>query len=141
MATLLKIKEKEKAEYLFFNKAENTNIETIISRILPEDYENVDLMQFAELILKNVAKEFEVVQGIFYIENQVDEYIALATYACNSDDPPASFVTGETLAGQAVLNKKLTILSEVPELSLKVFSGTGRDSLDNLFSFPLWQIK
>ena len=108
--------------------------ETIVPRIdLKEPIED-----YAERILRNIAKHFEIVQGIFFLKNPINEkFESLCTYAYTSDKDPEPFKTGEGIPGQVAKNKTLMNLKQLPEKYLKIQSGLGSAPPGNLLFLPL----
>ncbi len=108
--------------------------ETIVPRINPKE----SLKDHTERILLNLAKHFEIVQGIVYLKNKkTGEFEAQCTYACTSDTDPPAFKTGDGLHGQAAKNKEILSITSIPEGFLEVESGLGRSSPRNLVFIPL----
>jgi len=136
-AVIKKKKEKDKDETRLISKPGIIDIDAIITRIIPENHEKLTVIKFAETLLSNMAKEFELVQGIFYLENNDKKYVHIALYAYTAEKPPIPFSPGETLPGQAVKNKKVSIISDIPTPYLIVYSGTGQALPVNLVFAPL----
>ena len=93
-----------------------------IVRRIPE---NIVMDQLGQLLLKNLARELEIMSGIFYIENK-GVFTAEATYAISSHTEPHTFKSGEGLTGQAARNRQIMVLNRLPEGYTEVFSGLGK---------------
>ena len=108
--------------------------ESIIPRIdLKEKTED-----YAERILRNMSKHFEIVQGVFFLRNQkTKQFESISTFAYTSDKKPSSFKVGEGITGQVAKNKTLMHLTSIPEGYLKIQSGLGKSSPTNLVIIPL----
>jgi transcriptional regulator with GAF, ATPase, and Fis domain len=108
--------------------------ESIIPRInLKERTED-----YAERILLNISKHFEIVQGVFFLKNQkTDVFESISTFAYTSDEQPSSFKVGEGIPGQVAKNKTMMHLTSIPEGYLKIQSGLGKSSPTNLLIVPL----
>lgn len=116
---------------------ENTSDEIIDSKkLLPK--EKVNPEKFGEELLQNFAQEFQICQGLFYIKDVADDtYKCFSQYAYFSDRPPVSFKSGETLPGQAVKNKNIVTLTDIPDKYMTIASGLGESSPRYLTFVPL----
>jgi transcriptional regulator with GAF, ATPase, and Fis domain len=108
--------------------------ESIIPRIdLKERTED-----YAERILLNMSKHFEIVQGVFFLKNQkTNLFESISTFAYTSDENPSSFKIGEGIPGQVAKNKTLMHLTSIPDGYLKIQSGLGKSFPTNLLIIPL----
>ena len=98
--------------------------------------ENIAPEQLGKLLLKNLARELEIMSGIFYKEKK-GEFIVEATYAMATSTEPYSFKTGEGLSGQVARNQQLMVLTRLPEGHLEVYSGLGKAPPAYLAIVPL----
>ena len=98
--------------------------------------ENIAPEQLGKLLLKNLARELEIMSGIFYRENK-GEFIVEATYAMPTSTEPFTFKTGEGLSGQAARNQQLMVLNRLPKGHLEVYSGLGKAPPAYLAIVPL----
>ncbi len=98
--------------------------------------ENIAREQLGPLLLKNLAREIEMMSGIFYSEKK-GEYRALATYAMASSTEPYTFKSGEGLSGQVAKNQQVMVLTRLPEGHLEVYSGLGKAAPSYLAIVPL----
>lgn len=115
-----------------------TDLDTIASDVIPPNNPKESTADFAETILTNLARQFEIVQGVLYLKNsRTSEFESLCTYAYTSDTGPGSFREGDGLPGQVAKNRQMMILSSVPEGYLQIQSGLGNASPDNLIILPL----
>ena len=114
------------------------DIDVIAENIVPRIDPNEPVEDYAERILRNLAKHFEIVQGIFYLKNKKNEkFESLCTYAYTSDKEPLPFKTGEGIPGQVAKNKTLMNLKQLPEKYLEIQSGLGNAPPRNLLLLPL----
>jgi len=104
-----------------------------IIRRIPE---NIAMDQLGELLLKNLARELEIMSGIFYREKK-GEFIVEATYAMASSTEPYTFKAGEGLSGQTARNMQIMVLTSLPEGHLEVYSGLGKAPPAYLAIVPL----
>lgn len=104
-----------------------------IIRRIPE---NIATEQLGKLLLKNLARELEIMSGIFYLE-QKGKFIVDATFAMASGSEPYTFKPGEGLSGQVAMNKQLMVLTHLPEGHLEVYSGLGKAPPAYLAIVPL----
>ena len=116
----------------------NVNIDLIAENIVPRLDPKEHINDYAERILLNLTRHFEIVQGIFYLKKaKTQEFRSICTYACTSDKDPVPFKTGEGLPGQVAKNKTIMNLTSIPEGYLKAQSGLGSSSPTNLLIIPL----
>ncbi len=106
--------------------------------MLPNTEKFSEVNQYAEQLLKNIANEMEMVQGIVYVkEYNEDLFTDKAKYAYFREEPPENFKLGETMPGQVAKNKKMIKLEKIPENYIKIVSGLGEASPRNLVIFPV----
>ena len=98
--------------------------------------ENAHLKDQGEGLLKNLARELEIMSGIYYLENK-GTFQAISTYAMSNSPVPYEFSLGEGLTGQAARNQQLMVLSHLPEGHLEVYSGLGKAPPSYLAIVPL----
>jgi len=114
------------------------DIENYIKKILPKDNSKLDLIKYTEKILSNIAKDFDVVQGLFFVkEKKSDIFNVAGKYAYFGDEEPKSFSLGETLSGQVAKNKTALNLKEIPENYVTILSGLGSSSPNHLIIIPI----
>ncbi len=97
---------------------------------------NIADEQLGMFLLKNLARELEIMSGVFYSEKK-GEFRAVATYAMASSTEPYTFKTGEGLTGQVARNQQLMVLTSLPEGHLEVYSGLGKAAPSYLAIVPL----
>jgi len=96
------------------------------------------LEDFANQVLINISKQFDIFQGIFFVKSPVDGVFRKAgTYAYYTEDDLPEFSEGIGLTGQVAENKKLLNLVSIPEQYITVLSGLGKSSPSNLIIFPV----
>ena len=98
--------------------------------------ENASLKDLGEGLLKNLAREMEIMSGIYYLENK-GTFQAISTYAMSNSPAPYEFSLGEGLTGQVARNQQLMVLSRLPEGHLEVYSGLGKAPPSYLAIVPL----
>ncbi len=114
------------------------DIENYIKKILPKDNSKLDLEKYTEKLLSNIAKEFDVVQGLFFVkEKESDIFNIAGKYAYFGDEEPKSFNLSETLSGQVAKNKTALNLKEIPENYVTILSGLGSSSPNHLIIIPI----
>lgn len=134
LSNSLKTEVKEK---IAEEKTEKIDFEQVISQVIPKSDLN-DMEKFGELILANVAKKFDIVQGLFYQKNLESGIFSFtAGYAFFSENAPVSYIEGDTLPGQVAKNKKLLNLDKVPEGYITILSGLGTGSPKHLLIVPV----
>ena len=100
-----------------------------------------DLLTVGKLILSELAPLVSAQQGVFYIMNGAEgepELKLLASYAGpNGEDIRPRFKLGEGMIGQAALEKRRVLLTDVPTDYLTVSSGLGESRPINIVVLPI----
>jgi len=114
------------------------DIDQLAKVIIPKRNPKDDIGTFAERILANIARQFEVVMGVIYLKDEkTKEFKPVSTYAWASEKPPAPFKTGEGLNGQTAKNKNVLKLADIPEGYIRITSSLGSGLPTNLILVPL----
>jgi len=117
---------------------ENLDVEYYSSKIIPKENSKLDLTKYTEKILSNIAKEFDIVQGLFFVRTKDSDIFNIAgKYAYFGDEEPNSFNLGETLSGQVAKNQTILNLKEIPENYITILSGLGSSSPNHLIIIPV----
>lgn len=111
-------------------------IETIVSRLVPKGkFKTAD--SFIKKLFSNLANEFQVVCGIYYLLNKQKKVFSMkASFALQDDAKIPDFKLGENLNGQAAENKEIMIVSDVPEDYFTVESGLGSAKPKHIIIMP-----
>lgn len=118
--------------------APDVEVDDMALIIIPKIDFKERIEDYAEKILQNLARQFELVMGIFYLRNEkTSVFQPLSTYAWSSELPPASFEMGEGLTGQVAKNKVPMKVDNIPDDYIKIISGLGTGSPKNLLIVPL----
>src|SRR5947199_335006 len=100
-----------------------------------------DLLTVGKLILSELAPLVSAQQGVLYIMNSSDEdpeLKLLVSYAGrNGDGVKTHFKLGETMVGQAALERRSIFLTNVPTDYVKVSSGLGESQPMNIVVLPI----
>ncbi len=97
-----------------------------------------EIEKFAEKVLINISKVYDIMQGIFFVKNQSDKvFRKKGAYAYYNEDELREFSEEVGLSGQVAANKKLLNISNLPEKYLTVLSGLGKSSPANLLILPV----
>lgn len=117
---------------------EKLDVDYFTNKIIPKQTTKLDLTKYTEKILSNIAKEFDIVQGLFFVKAKDSDTFSIAgKYAYFGDEEPKSFNLGETLSGQVAKNKKVLNLKEIPENYITILSGLGSSSPNHLIIIPI----
>ena len=112
----------------------DTMAEKIVSNIDP----SASLNDFSEKILINLAHEFGITQGLFYLLNEKKKlFEPVSTYAYASDKAPEAFSPGEGLHGQTAKSRQILSLENLPDDYLNVVSGLGHGKANHLIIIPI----
>lgn len=129
---------KEKDQGEDYNEEEKLDTNYFISKIIPKHNAKIDITKYTEKILSNIAKEFDIVQGLFFVKaKDSDEFNITGKYAYFGEEEPKSFKLGETLSGQVAKNQKVLNLKEIPENYITILSGLGSSSPNHLIIIPV----
>jgi hypothetical protein len=121
---------------LFFTP--DIDVDEMATVIIPKIDFKEPFEDYSEKILQNLAKQFNLVLGVFYLKNEkTSVFQPVSTYAWASESPPASFIIGEGLTGQVAKNRVQMKVDSIPEGYIKVLSGLGSGSPQNLLIIPL----
>lgn len=117
-------------------KKQTMDFAAIARKIVRRTPENAALEEMGKGLLKNLARELEIMSGIFYIEKK-GTFEAVSSYALVSPHQPYKFKLMEGLNGQAARNQQLLVLTRIPEGYLEVYSGLGKALPSYLAIVPL----
>ena len=98
--------------------------------------ENASLEDVGKGLLKNLARDLEIMSGVFYVRTEKEFEIG-SSYALASEAEPYHFKEGEGLTGQVARNQQLMVLTQIPEEHLEVYSGLGKSKPSYLAIVPL----
>jgi putative methionine-R-sulfoxide reductase with GAF domain len=131
---------KEKQNQEEKSEEEQIDIDGIANKILPENDKNTELSKYTEKLLANIAKEYDIVQGLFYYRTKgTDTFTIASKYAYYGEEEPQDFEIGETLSGQTAKNQKVLNLAQIPENYITILSGLGSSSPECLLFVPVIQ--
>ena len=112
-------------------------IERIILNIMDGVQEEATPGKYAEHLLSNIAREYEVVQGIFFFKKpNEDTFKTVAKYAYYSEEEIKDFKIGEGISGQVAKNQEVLNINNVPEDYITILSGLGSSSPEHLLIIP-----
>jgi Na+-transporting methylmalonyl-CoA/oxaloacetate decarboxylase gamma subunit len=110
----------------------------VIERILKELDSQSTLKKYADKFLSNLAREYDIVQGLFFIKDPNNkQFKMMGNYAYYSETSPREFKEGEGISGQVAKNKKLIDVMNVPDGYITIISGLGSSSPKHLLIFPI----
>lgn len=113
-------------------------VDEVLARVMPAGNSFDSAVAYTESILKNIAKELEIVQGLFFVLNDTDKMFQISgQYAYYSEEQPRSFILGETISGQVAKNQQLLNLKELPQGYVTVLSGLGKSKPAHLVIAPI----
>jgi hypothetical protein len=117
-------------------KKRTMDFAAIARKIVRRIPENAAFEELGKVLLKNLARELEIMSGIFYLEKK-GTFEAASTYALLSSHEPYKFAPGEGLTGQAARNQQLMVINAIPEGYMEVYSGLGKALPSYLAIVPL----
>jgi hypothetical protein len=114
------------------------DIDVITASIFDNISPSLSIREYTERILINLAKEFEITQGIFYLLEEKSSLLKpVSVYAYASDKEPEPFSVGEGLVGQTAKSKQILLIEHLPGNYLNVASGLGEHKANQLVIIPL----
>jgi putative methionine-R-sulfoxide reductase with GAF domain len=114
------------------------NIDEIVKKLISNLQNLNTLKSYTEKVLSNIAKEFKIVQGLFYTRTKKSNLYSIAgLYAFTSETKPKDFKLGETLPGQAAKSKDILIINQIPDKYYSVESGLGKSTPKNIVIVPI----
>jgi hypothetical protein len=117
---------------------EKINKDEVIVELLRTASTKKSLNEFSEELLRKMAQEFSIVQGVFYSFNKNEKkYTATSSYAFMREEKPKAFIAGNGINGQAVIDKEIKIINQIPEEYRIIISGLGESKPTNLYLIPL----
>ncbi len=121
-------------------KADETgvNVDEIVKKIIPSPQNINTLKSYTEKVLSNIAKEMEIIQGLFYARTKKSNSFTVAgEYAFTGEKKPKDFKLGLTLPGQAAKSKDLLIVEKIPDNYFAVESGLGKSTPKSIVMVPV----
>ncbi len=110
------------------------NIDNLFSNLSPVKKKNV----LCNNVLSVLADNFEIVIAIFFIYNEQSQKFSVeGNYGIQKDDPITPFVIGEGLHGEALKEKKVIVLEDLPEDYFSGYSGLGESKPKFLYVLPV----
>lgn len=101
-----------------------------------------NLTSFGEKLLQNLSNEFDGMQAVFYLfDNKEKLFKAISNYAILGGDDIKSFAPGEGIVGQATMEEKITVLSNLPPKYRKIHSGLGSGEPLFIYFIPFYSDK
>ena len=134
-----KQEEKEEQEDQAVDGSKGLDINNYIHKIIPgKSKNNIALEKYCEMVLINLSKEFEIVQGLFFVrKNNSNSFIIKGLYAYYSEKKPDDFKLGEGLSGQVAKDQVILDVPDVPDDYLVVYSGLGKSLPKHLLIIPV----
>jgi len=134
--TTIDVTEENNLDQLTEEKTVEIENQIDIQKLLPS--RTLGIEKYTEELLQNMASNFNIVQGLFYIKNpNEDLFHCYAQYAYFSENKPVEFRTGETLSGQAVKNKTIVSVNNIPDQYMTIASGLGKSNPKQLVFVPI----
>jgi hypothetical protein len=107
------------------NENQALDVAAMARKLVRRTSEKASLEEAGKELLTNLAKELEIMSGVFYLRKK-GRFEAVASYALASHNEPYQFKEGEGLTGQAAKNQQLMVLTRLPEDHIEVYSGLGK---------------
>jgi|GEM_PF-1073641 hypothetical protein len=128
------LKEEEKQRVQLLAEKKRTLLNDLMKDLSPQ----LNIQNYCEKVLINLSKQYEVMQGLFFLKDQSDKvYRRAGSYAFYTEEELREFTEDIGLSGQVATNKKILNISNIPEKYITIHSGLGKSSPTNLIIFPL----
>jgi len=95
-----------------------------------------NINKLAESVIETVHEILNFQVGTFYALNHHDTFELTAQYACIN--PPTKLKIGEGLTGEALKNRQLIIIKDIPLSHLKITSSIGETATGYLLLIPFY---
>ncbi|GFP74178.1 response regulator [Clostridium fungisolvens] len=96
-----------------------------------------DIEELSRDIIKHISKYTEAQIGALYIRNEDEVFKRIGSYCYRENEKTISeFKSGEGIVGQVALEKQPIIIRDVPEDYMKIVSGLGEVSPNNILVVP-----
>jgi len=119
------------------SKKESINIEGIARKINRNFDPAATPADQGKDLLKILSSEIEIMSGLFYSLDEDGTFFPAASFAYSLPNAPENISPGDGINGQAIQNKHVMIISELPEDYFKVYSGLGAAKPSYLALIPL----
>ncbi|OFX58905.1 MAG: hypothetical protein A2046_11670 [Bacteroidetes bacterium GWA2_30_7] len=97
-----------------------------------------DSIKYCEKVLFLIAKEYNIVSGLFYLKNPSDNiFRTISSYAFPFIEQPIEFTEGDGMSGQVAKNKKPIVLGNLNNQYFSTFSGLGTGLPKHLAILPI----
>jgi hypothetical protein len=139
----IEIRDKKEQKQLKEDEKQRLQMQAEKKRLLLNDLMKdlsiqLNIQNYCEKVLINLSKQYEVMQGLFFLKDQNDKiYRRAGSYAFYNEDELREFTEDIGLSGQVAANKKLLNISNIPEKYITIHSGLGKSSPTNLIIFPI----
>ena len=89
-------------------------------------------------VLSALSENFEIVIALFFTYNEQSQKFSVeGNYGVQKDEPVAPFVIGEGIHGEALNEKKVIVLKDLPEEYFVGYSGLGKAKPKHLYILPI----
>ena len=82
-----------------------------------------DSAEFATILLSRISESFSVLYGAFYLADQNERFTRIGAFATDVSTNPREFAFGETLVGQAAVERRLLQICSTADQPLQVSAG------------------
>ncbi len=94
--------------------------------------------KFYNNVLSALSEKFEIVIALFFTYNEQSQKFSVeGNYGVQKDEPVAPFVIGEGIHGEALNEKKVIVLKDLPEEYFVGYSGLGESKPKHLYVLPI----
>ncbi len=125
-------------ESLSDGREEILKAEQKAQEIIKELAQETDTKKLFNTLLKRIAKEYHIVQGLAYLKDKkTNKFKMLGKYAYYVLDKAPEFELGEGLPGQVAEDKQTLYINNIPKNYVTVLSGLGSSTPKYMAIIPI----
>ncbi len=91
---------------------------------------------YVEKQLINLAKQLNIAQAVFYLKSEDNIFKPISTYAYYSEKEISNVEEGDGIIGQAIKDKKMLSIDDIPDGYITILSGLGKGNPKSLLIVP-----
>jgi Ca2+/Na+ antiporter len=130
---IMKLESKEREAILFTTHKKKT-----LHHLFADTDKLLSIEKIMGVLLKNFSKTFEIIAGIAYQNDEkTQSFICCNTFAIDKAIEIAPFKSGEGFCGQAIKDKEVKIIKNIPPEYFEAASGLGSSKPQFLYILPV----
>lgn len=130
------IKENEKTTKEEKAEEEQIDIKALAESIMPDMRGIKNTETFSDKLLSNISSKVEIVIGLCYVLEK-KSFVLSGKYAITGEISLKEFKSADSLPGQAIKNKEIIVVDDIPENYFSIESGLGKSAPRHLIFVPV----